>query len=64
MNHAFAKLVVAWFAYGPSHENLVLIACKATKDQARLRIRADSPDPSLLAYTKYGWVSMKVQTKV
>ena len=37
--------------YGPRQANLVLIAMRAAKVQASLRIRAVSPEPPLLAHT-------------
>ena len=37
--------------YGPRQANLVLITYRAAKVQARLRIRAVSPEPPLLAHT-------------
>ena len=38
-------------SYGPRQANLVLIAYASSEVQASLRIRAVSPEPSLLTYT-------------
>ena len=42
---------ISSFIIGPRQANLVLIAMRAAKVQAILRIRAVSPEPPLLAHT-------------
>ena len=46
-----ASTLEVMFIFGPRQANLVLIACASSEVQASLRIRAVSPEPSLLAHT-------------